>query len=104
MLALGCYGLQSAQSLEKLIRVSQCDCRSGDIHRMERIIKDKLRYIPGQNTITHFTLLKVIVDVFAVLADVDLSNHIEKMGSMLVMCLCHSELLNNSVSQKVIVW
>lgn len=94
-----CYVVsQNAQSLEQLIRVSQCDCRVGDIHRMETIINDKLRSVPGQDTITHFTLLRAIVDAFAALSDVDLSNHVDKMGSKLVMCLCHAELLNVSVS------
>ena len=65
---------------------------------METIINDKLRSVPGQDTVTHLTLLRAIVDAFAALTHVDLANHMDKMGSKLVMCLCHAELLDTSVS------
>lgn len=65
---------------------------------METIINDKLRGVPGQDTITHLSLLRVIVDAFAALSNVDLNNHMDRMASKLVMCLCHAELLETSVS------
>ncbi|KAF6026576.1 CCNG2 [Bugula neritina] len=96
--AVKCYqGIQSTTSLEKLIRVSQCDCRTGDILRMETIIQDKLRAAaPDADSVTHLTLLQIIIDVFRTLSGVDLSNHLDKMASKLVMCLCHAELLDVS--------
>ena len=93
-----CVCLQSTPSLDKLIRVSQCDCRSGDIQRMETIINDKLRPAPAADNITSLTLLRVIVEAFRELSGVDLTNLLDQMASELVMCLCHCELLNTSVS------
>lgn len=65
---------------------------------METIINDKLRPAPAADNITSLTLLRVIVEAFRELSGVDLSNLVDQMASELVMCLCHCELLNSSVS------
>ena len=65
---------------------------------METIINDKLRPAPAADNITSLTLLRVIVEAFRELSGVDLTNLLDQMASELVMCLCHCELLNTSVS------
>lgn len=65
---------------------------------MEMIIHDKLHPTPGADNLTVLSLLRVIVEAFRELSGVDLSNHLDKMTSKLVMCLCHAELLNTTVS------
>lgn len=82
--------------------MSQCDCRSGDITRMGTIIQDKLRSSAaggGEFAVTALSLLRVLVDVFMELSRIDISSHMNKLSSKLVMCLCHAELLNVSVSK-----
>ena len=65
---------------------------------METIINDKLRPAPAADNITSLTLLRVIVEAFRELSGVDLTSLLDQMASELVMCLCHCELLNTSVS------
>lgn len=60
---------------------------------METIIQDKLRPIPDEQSVTALSLLRAIVDTFTELAHIDLSGHMDKLSSKLIMCLCHAELL-----------
>ena len=91
-------GSENAPSLETLISVSQSDGGCGDIHRMETIICDKLRPAPDEQSVTALSLLRAVIDAFAELTHVDLSGHMTKLSSKLIMCLCHAELLAAPVS------